>query len=313
VIPFYNEEESLPRMLTSLCARLAQLDSAFEIILVDDGSTDGSFDAAREMLDKFPNLRLVSFHRNQGKAAALAVGLGLAAGEVVFTMDADLQDNPSDIPRFLKALGEGGDLVCGWRKPRRDSLGKRTQSMLYNWALWLTGSRVVHDVNCGFKAMRREVAWDLPLYGERHRIIPLLASWRGFKVSEVVVNHSPRRQGKSKYGTARLPRGIFDILTAFLFSRVYRRILPVAGIVLILAGLAICGAITGIKITTGSVGYHYPLLILGVMLLVLGVQLLLATFLSELVIQRDARPPSEHLIKLELKSSTDSSKPVDAG
>ncbi len=306
VVPFYNEEDSLAELLAQLYSRLEQAGpphGGFEVILVDDGSTDGSLSVARELLESHPALILVSLRRNQGKSAALAVGIEHAKGEIILTMDADLQDDPADIPRFLEALEGGLDLACGWRRPRRDSACKRLQSLLYNWALKVAGFRVVHDINCGFKAMRREVAREIPLSGQRHRLIPLVAYWQGYRVGEVIVNHRPRKQGCSKYGTSRFAGAIFDIFTALLLSRFYRRLLPVIGAMLALAGLVICSYVTCLKIATGSVQYHYPLLILGVMLLALGVQLVLTGFLCELIAFRRGKPSSEYSIKLIERSS----------
>jgi glycosyltransferase involved in cell wall biosynthesis len=310
VIPFYNEQDSLKLLVGSLHSHLEQTGGPFEIILVDDGSTDGSLPAARELLESYPGMTIVSLRRNHGKTAALAVGLEHASGEIVFTMDADLQDDPADIPKFLDALEGGLDLVCGWRKPRRDRMGKRVQSLLYNGALRAAGFRVVHDINCGFKAMRREVAREIPLYGQRHRLIPLVASWQGFRVGEVVVNHRPRKLGKSKYGASRLAGAIFDIFTALMLSRFYRRLLSVIGALVALAGLAICAYITCLKIVTGSVQYHYPLLILGVMLLALGVQLVLTGFLCELIALRRGKPSSEYSIKLVARSPAGEKQPA---
>lgn len=286
VVPFHNEEDSLPELVASLYSELRKTGRSFEVILVDDGSGDSSLAAAQALLAEHPGLTLVSLRRNYGKSAALAVGLERARGQTILTIDADLQNDPADIPGLLEALDGGLDLVCGWRRPRRDSIYKRLQSRLYNLALTFAGFRVVHDINCPFKAMRREVAAGLPLYAGRHRLIPLIATWLGFRVGEVVVNHRPRRHGRSKYGASRFPGALFDILTALLLSRLYRRsshLFSTIGALLLLAGLAICGYITYLKIATGSTHGRYPLLILGVLLLVIGVQYVLTGFLSELV------------------------------
>ncbi len=272
---------------------------------MDDGSVDDSLQTAGKLVAKYPSATLVSLRRNRGKSAALAVGIEHASGAVIVTIDADLQDDPADIPKFLEKLGGGLDLVCGWRRPRRDSLYKRLQSRMYNLALKVAGFRVVHDINCGFKAMRAEVAREIPLYGERHRLIPLIASWQGFRVGEVVVNHRPRQRGKSKYGASRFPNAIFDIFTALLLSRFYRRpshLFSSVGSILALAGLVICGYITYLKVSTGTIQYRYPLLILGVVLLAVGVQLVLTGFLSELIVHTRSRPSPEYSIKKLMKS-----------
>ncbi len=332
VIPFHNEQDSLKELVASLSTQLEKsvagkkqpatrnsqpgTRNSFEIVLVDDGSTDDSLSVAQELLDAYPGMTLVSLRRRSGKSAALAVGLEQAAGEIIFTMDADLQDDPADIPKFLDALESGRDLVCGWRRPRRDSTYKRLQSLLYNWALKIAGFRVVHDINCGFKAMRRQVAKDIPLYGERHRLIPLVAHWQGFGVGEVVVSHKPRTHGRSKYGASRLPNAIFDIFAASLLSRFYKgkgrpsRLFSIAGLILTLAGLVICGYVTYLKIETGSVQYRYPLLILGVLFLAVGLQLVLTGFLSELIVYTHGQPSPAHSVKLIAKSPSDHEQPA---
>jgi glycosyltransferase involved in cell wall biosynthesis len=296
----------------SLCCQLEKGGRPFEIILVDDGSTDGSLQAAEGLVAGHADCTLVSLRRNRGKSAALAVGIEHASGAVIITVDADLQDDPADIPKFLEKLGGGCDLVCGWRRPRRDSAYKRFQSRMYNFALKVAGFRVVHDINCGFKAMRAEVAREIPLYGERHRLIPLIASWQGFRVGEVVVNHRPRRCGKSKYGASRFPNAVFDILTALLLSRFYRRpshLFSSVGSILALAGLTVCGYITYLKLATGTIQYRYPLLILGVLLLAIGVQLVLTGFLSELIVHTRGRPSPEYSIKVLVKSPGKGERP----
>ena len=282
------------------------------MVLVDDGSVDGSLSVAERIISEYANCILVSLRRNRGKSAALAVGIEHASGGIIITIDADLQDDPADIPKFIEKLDGGLDLVCGWRKPRRDSLYKRLQSRMYNLALKVAGFRVVHDINCGFKAMRSEVAREIPLYGERHRLIPLIASWQGFSVGEVVVNHKPRQRGKSKYGASRFPNAIFDIFTALLLSRFYRRpshLFSSVGSILALAGLVVCGYITYLKIATGTIQSRYPLLILGVVLLAVGVQLVLTGFLSELIVHTRNRPSPEYSIKKLAKSSKTTDRP----
>jgi glycosyltransferase involved in cell wall biosynthesis len=301
--------------LKSLYEHLEGTGKSFEVVLVDDGSTDDSLMAAEGLVKEHPACTLVSLRRNRGKSAALAVGIEYASGAVIITVDADLQDDPTDIPKFLERLDDGLDLVCGWRRPRRDSLYKRLQSRMYNLALKVAGFRVVHDINCGFKAMRSEVAREIPLYGERHRLIPLIASWQGFRVGEIVVNHRPRRQGKSKYGASRFPNAIFDILTALLLSRFYKRpshLFSSVGSVLALAGLVICGYITYLKISTGTIQYRYPLLVLGVVLLAIGVQLVLTGFLSELIVHTRSRPSPEYSIK-KLARSPETTNRSSAG
>ncbi len=306
IVPFHNEEDSLVQLIDSVFLELRKLGTPSEVILVDDGSTDASFAVARGSLAKYAQLTLVSLRRKYGKSAALAVGVEKAAGDTIITIDADLQDDPANIPRLLEALQDGLDLVCGWRKPRRDSFYKRLQSRLYNFALKITGFRVVHDINCGLKAMRRDVASAVPLQGERHRLIPLIAAWQGFRVGEVVVNHRPREHGKSKYGTSRILHAVVDIFTALALSRFYKgsaHVLSAVGTLMGLAGLVICSYITCLRIATGSIQYRYPLLILGVLLLAVGVQLVLAGFICELTIHTRAMAVKNYSVKEIIKSS----------
>ena len=302
MIPFYNEKDSLESLVKSLHGFLDDSGRPFEVILVDDGSTDGSLAVAENLLDSHRNLVLVSMRRNHGKSAALAVGIEKSKGGIILTLDADMQDDPSDIPAFIKAIENGCDLACGWRKPRRDPFFKRLQSTLYNAALRMAGFRQVHDINCGFKAMRREVAENIPLYGERHRLIPLVAAWKGYRVEEVVVNHGPRKHGVSKYGASRLTVAIFDILAAFLLSRSYRKMLSVSGVVMFFAGLVFCAYAAYLKIATGSFQFRYPLLILGVMMLVLGIQVVFASFLAELFIHGSEKSSAGYSIKMFARS-----------
>jgi glycosyltransferase involved in cell wall biosynthesis len=215
VIPVHNEQATI----APLCRALRQvLPEGHEILFVDDGSTDGTWREISE-LHRAGCARAIRFRRNFGKTLALQHGFAAARGEIVFTMDGDLQDDPAEVPRFLAKLGEGYDVVSGWKKRRRDPLGKVLASRLFNAVVSLACGVRVHDVNCGFKAYRAEVARNLRLHGEMHRFTPVLAHAMGFRVTEIVVTHHPRRHGRSHYGLARLFKGFLDLITVVLVTR----------------------------------------------------------------------------------------------
>jgi dolichol-phosphate mannosyltransferase len=213
VIPVYNEQDSLVQLHAELddVARSAQL--SIEIIFVDDGSSDGSWGAIEQLANADPRVRGIRFRRNFRKAAALRAGFQESRGSIVFTMDADLQDDPHEIPKFLAALDGGCDVVSGWKKVRHDPWHKVGPSRVFNWLVGVLTGVHLHDHNCGFKAYRREVCQDLRLYGELHRFVPVLAAARGWRVDEIVVNHRRRSFGKSKYGVSRILKGFLDLLT----------------------------------------------------------------------------------------------------
>ncbi len=296
VIPAHNEEESLRPLYTRLVDVLGRVEQAAEVIFVDDGSTDRSAEVLRALAVGDARVRVVTLRANLGKAVALAAGFRQARGEYVITLDADLQDDPDEIPRFLTAIEAGSDLVCGWRQSRQDVWGKRVLSRIYNAVTRVTTGVALHDLNCGFKAYRREVLTQLRLYGDLHRYIPVLAAWRGYRLSEIPVRHHPRRHGRSKYGSARLFHGFLDLLTVLLLTRYDRRplhLLGGTGLLMILGGLAINLYLTGLWL----LGHHpigtRPLLWLGILLLIVGTQCvffgLLAEFLLHLHLRTEDR------------------------
>lgn len=307
VIPFYNESQSLGELLPALFQTLAGLPRTFEVVLVDDGSTDNSVSVAEQFVRNNTGFSLIVLRRNFGKSAALAAGFAQAKGSIIITLDADLQDDPADIPQFLKKIDSGADLVCGWRKTRRDPIVKRVQSRLYNFTLRLFGLGIVHDLNCPFRCFRREVITETSLHGEHHRLLPLSARWRGFSVAEVVTNHRPRKYGKTKYTAMKIPSAGLDILNALLVRRFYRnpgRLFGSIGAVLTIAGLITCFYLAYLRIRYGSIYWHYPLLVLGVLLLALGAQSILTGFLCELVIRTRPTTESEYSIQKVITHST---------
>jgi glycosyltransferase involved in cell wall biosynthesis len=285
VIPVRDEEDSVGPLLGEIAAALEPLGQAWEVVFVDDGSTDGTFAALTRLHAAHGNVRIVRLRRNFGKAAALQAGFAQAAGDVVATLDGDGQDDPAEIPRLLAKLDEGFDLVSGWKVHRRDPLSRRIPSRLFNWVAGRMSGLRLHDLNCGLKAYRAEVVRGLRIYGELHRYIPVLAHYEGFRVAEVPVNHRPREHGRSRYGMERYVRGFLDLLTVTFMGRYRHRPLHLfggLGLVLTLVGGAVLFYLTVLKIAGEAIG-HRPLLTLGVLLVVVGMQFLSLGLLSELI------------------------------
>lgn len=221
VIPLHNEQDTLATLYDGIAA---QMEGDFEVIFIDDGSTDASYERLLALKEKHPEtVRLIQFRRNFGKSAGLSAGFAAVRGEVVFTMDADLQDDPTEIPNFLAKLDEGWDLVSGWKRKRHDPWHKTLPSRLFNAAVSRSNGLHLHDYNCGFKAYRRAVIDELNLYGEMYRFIPAFAHSMGFRVCEIPVQHHPRRHGVSKFGMERLYRGLFDAMTVILITKYFKK------------------------------------------------------------------------------------------
>jgi glycosyltransferase involved in cell wall biosynthesis len=285
VIPLHNEERSIALLYDELQAALEPLGQEWEAVFVDDGSVDGSFAALTRLHNANENVRVVRLRRNFGKAAALAAGFGQAGGETIVTIDADLQDDPAEIPRLLVKLDEGFDLVSGWKTRRRDPLRRRVLSRIFNWVTGRVSGLRLHDMNCGLKAYRAEVVRGLPLYGELHRFIPVLAQYRGFRVAELPVNHRPREHGRSRYGVERYIRGFLDLLTVSFIGRYQHRPLHLfggLGLILGLIGFAILVYLTVVKALGHAIGER-PLLTLGVLLVVVGLQFFSLGLISEML------------------------------
>jgi glycosyltransferase involved in cell wall biosynthesis len=285
VVPVRDEERSVERLFDELGAALDRIDRAWEVVFVDDGSSDGTFAALTRLHARESTVRVVRLRRPMGKAAALDAGFREARGEIVVTIDGDLQDDPSDIPRLIARLDEGFDLVCGWKTPRRDPLARRLPSRLFNTVAGRLSGLRLHDMNCGLKAARAEVLRGLRLYGELHRYIPVLAHYRGYRVTELPVHHRLRPHGGSRYGMERYLRGFLDLLTVTFMGRYRYRPLHLfggIGLLMSLAGTALLAYLTVLKLAGEAIG-HRPLLTLGVLLLVVGVQFLSLGLLSELV------------------------------
>jgi glycosyltransferase involved in cell wall biosynthesis len=285
VVPLLNEEATLEQLYAELESALAGTGLAWEVVFVDDGSTDGSYRELARLHAAHLNVRVVRLRRNFGKAAALAAGIEVADGDVVVTMDADLQDDPAEIPNLLAKLDEGFDVVSGWKCDRQDPFVRRFVSRIYNTATRLATGVKLHDMNCGLKAYRAEVFEHVRLYGERHRFVPVLAHHLGFSVAELPVNHRARENGNSRFGIERYLRAPFDLLTILFMGRYRYRPLHLfggVGLSASLAGAAILAYLTVDKIGGSAIGGR-PLLLLGVLLMVVGIQFLSLGLIGEML------------------------------
>jgi dolichol-phosphate mannosyltransferase len=281
----HDEERSVALLYDELDSALGQLGEPWEVVFVDDGSADGTFSALTRLHDAHDNVRVVRLRRNFGKATALDAGFAEAAGDIDVTNDGDLQDDPAEIPRLLAKLDEGYDLVSGWKTKRRDPITRRIPSKIFNYVAGKVSGVRLHDMNCGLKAYRAEVVDGMQLYGELHRYIPVLAHYRGYRVTELPVNHRPREHGRSNYGVERYVRGFLDLLTVTFMGRYRHRPLHLfggLGLLFSLIGSAILLYLTVVKILGHAIGQR-PLLLLGVLLVVVGIQLLSLGLISELI------------------------------
>jgi glycosyltransferase involved in cell wall biosynthesis len=285
VVPVYNEERSVALLYEELQAALDPLGDAWEAVYVDDGSTDSSFAALTRLHSAHDNVVVVRLRRNFGKASALAAGFAQASGDVIVTIDGDLQDDPSEIPHLLAKLDEGFDLVSGWKAKRRDPIPRRAFSKVFNFAVGVVSGVHLHDMNCGLKAYRASVVRGLPLYGELHRFLPVLAYQRGYRIAELPVNHRPRAHGRSRYGFERYLRGFFDLLTVSFIGRYRHRPLHLfggLGLLTMMSGFACLIYLTFLKAQGHAIGSR-PLLALGVLLVVVGIQLLSIGLIGEMI------------------------------
>ncbi len=289
IIPLFNEEENVEPLYSQLTEALEPLGLSYEIIIIDDGSTDGSFAALKELHALDSRLKVIRFRRNFGQTAAFAAGFDRARGKVVITMDADLQNDPADIPRLLAKIEEDYDVVSGWRVNRKDPfLSRRLPSMIANRLISETTNVRLHDYGCSLKAYRREVVKNINLYGEMHRFIPAIASWMGVAVAEVPVNHRARQFGKSKYGLSRTIKVFLDMITVrFLLSYSTRpiHVFGSLGLAFSATGIILLLYLSAVKFILGQDIGNRPLLMLSILLVVVGVQMITMGLLGELVVR----------------------------
>ncbi len=309
VIPVLNEQESLRQLFSEIQETASEIDCQWEVIFIDDGSTDDSWNVIQELSQEQETVHGLQFRRNFGKASALSAGIAQSQYPLIFTMDADLQDNPKELPTFLQQIDAGFDIVSGWKEVRNDPLGKTLPSKVFNRLVsWLTGLKL-HDHNCGFKCYRREVFSEIKLYGELHRFIPVLGADRGFKVSEVSVDHRSRKHGVSKYGWRRIYRGLLDLLTVIVLTNYRQR------------PQHFMGALGGCSFLTGTLGlgimacywilrqfsvldpqvweplHQRPIVLYSLGALLLGAQLLAVGILAELITAQSAGTSATYSIR----------------
>jgi len=300
VVPVFDEEGSLVELHRRLTEVMTRLGRSYEIIFVDDGSRDRSLGILREIFDRDPATTVLSFRRRYGKSAALAMGFEEARGEAIVTIDADLQDDPGEIPALLAKLDSGYDLVSGWKKNRKDPISKTVPSKIFNTVTaWVTGLRL-HDMNCGLKAYRRAVTDEIKLYGQLHRFLPVFAHKESFRVGEVPVTHHAREFGKTKYGARRFLHGFLDLLTVIMvtgYTKSPLHFFGTIGVVLSLVGLGINIFLLYLKVVYHNIQGRTPLLMLGVLLMILGFQLISTGLLAELITRAGHKGSKEYSFK----------------
>lgn len=286
IVPFLNERDTLVTLSEQIAATFAEIGRPFEILYVDDGSTDDGPEIVKQLTSEDPRVRLVQFTRNFGKAAALSAGIAQARGEVIMTMDADLQDDPAEIPRFLETLEDGHDYVSGWKQKRHDPASKTLPSRIFNRMTSRMFDIEIHDINCGFKAYSRRAARHLNLYGEMHRFTPAILHAAGFEGTEIIVNHNPREHGVSKYGTTRMVKGFLDMFTVKMMTTYSGRPLhffAMIGLPLFFLGGAFIAYLSVLwLLDLGPIGDR-PLLLIGILLVVTGTQIVSVGFVAELM------------------------------
>ncbi len=298
VIPVFNEKDSIAELAAEIEQVLGENEITYEIIFVDDGSTDGSWDVVEALHHQDRRIGGIRFRRNYGKSAALSIGFIEAAGRYVATLDADLQDNPAELPKMLETLESGYDLVSGWKRKRRDPISKKVPSRFFNFVTRRISGIPLHDFNCGLKMYRSDVVKTVRVYGELHRYVPLLAKWEGFeRIAEQSVEHRPRKYGETKFGLERYIRGFLDLLTVLFMTRFARRPMHFFGSMGTLAfvgGFVISLYLSYEKIILGQPLGNRPLLLLGALLILVGAQLFLTGLLGEMVVRPRMENPDTY-------------------
>ncbi len=303
VVPLLNEEESLRELSEQIKNALAKVSGNYEIIFVDDGSTDNSYKVLRELNQRNRRIKAIRFRRNYGKSAALMVAFQKAQGEFVITMDADLQDDPAEIPNLIRELRAGYDVVSGWKKKRYDPISKTLPSKFFNFVTGIVTGINIHDFNCGLKGYRSDVVKSVNVYGELHRYIPALAHWLGFRIGEIPVNHRARKYGKTKFGIGRFFKGFLDLLTVIFTTRYITRPLHLFGgwgIISSLIGIGIGGWLTFEKIAYNASLGNRPLFLISLIMVIVGVQFISIGLLGELI-TKGHQMEKEYSIKEEIR------------
>ncbi len=286
IIPLINEEKALTELYEKINAVLKDFKKSYEIIFIDDGSTDRSYQVLESLYQKDRRIRVYQFRKNYGKSAGLACGFQMARGQNIITMDADLQDDPEEIPNLFAKLNEGYDLVSGWKKKRQDPFIKRNTSKIFNKVTGLISGLKIHDFNCGLKAYRNEVVKDIQVYGQLHRFIPVLAHWQGYRVGEMVVKHYPRKYGKTKFGLFRFTAGLLDLFTVIFLNKFKKRPLHLfgsIGLITFIVGMIINVYLAIEKIFAKGILSNRPLLFLGILLVIVGIQFVSIGLLGEMI------------------------------
>lgn len=303
IIPAKDEQDSVEILYQEITNVLKALNKTYELIFIDDGSDDKTFENLKKLHINDERVKVIRLRGNFGKSIALQIGFNHAQGEIIFTMDSDLQDNPKEIPAFLEKLESGFDLVSGWKKKRYDPLNKIIGSRTINLIAKVITDVNIHDTNCGFKVYRKEVVKSLNLYGELYRFIPIFAAKENFRVGEIIVEHRPRRFGKTKYGWERGIKGVLDLMTVVFLTGYLRRpghFFGGLGFVSFICGFMIGLYISYLRVTTGSIQFRHPLLFLGMLLMMIGIQLISTGLLAEMIIFSKQKNDYSFAIKDEL-------------
>jgi len=295
VVPVYNEDNNIDPLYREIGSALSSLTKTYEIVFVDDGSNDNTFQVLKEIQERDKRVKIIKFRRNFGKSVALNSAFNFVKGNIIITMDGDLQDNPDEIPRFVDAIEGGSDLVSGWKYTRKDPLTKKLPSKLFNNMTRLLTGVDLHDFNCGFKAYKRGVLDTISLYGEMHRYIPALAAQYGFKITELKVEHRPRSYGKSKYGFSRLIKGFLDLITVKFLTEYSSRplhVFGIPGILSLISGVFIGLYLVILKYWKDIMLGDRPLLLLSILLIILGLQFVSIGLLGEMITFRERKDES---------------------
>ena len=298
IVPLYNEEESVHPLANEIKKVVNPLRIQYEVIFIDDGSNDLSLRKIKEICGNDRRFRYISFRKNYGKSAALQTGFKYVTGDAIITMDADLQDDPKEIPNLLNKLDEGYDLCSGWKKKRRDPIIKKYSSKFFNFVTRVFSGIKIHDFNCGLKAYRREVVNNINVHGELHRYMPVLAKWQGFTITEIPVHHHPRRYGKTKFGISRFFKGFIDLITVIFSTRYIKRPLHFFGFfgaVAFAVGLFVLGYLSVLWIQ-GQALSNRPMLFLGMLLTIVGIQFFAVGLLGEMLVH-STKADQEYVIK----------------